>query len=152
MLLSMSCFILCFSCVRYSNAALKSLWIVFYKLYLHPYAGLWRTTIPPPARWLRLSPASQACWPCFIFTFSTSTVLYVLNFCHRCTDTLQGKSHLYIPSLGIVQPQSQFHIHVSVSNLYIPRIGQHISLEQISQTNPGNMNLSQIYERRNCET
>ncbi len=34
---------------------------------------------------------------------------------------------LYIPFLGIARPQPQFHIHVSVSDLYIPRIGPHIS-------------------------
>jgi hypothetical protein len=32
-----------------------------------------------------------------------------------------------------------FHIHVSVSDLYIPRIGPHISLQQNWQTDPGNM-------------
>ncbi len=30
-----------------------------------------------------------------------------------------------------------FHIHVSVSDLYIPRIGPHISLQQNRQTDPG---------------
>jgi hypothetical protein len=30
--------------------------------------------------------------------------------------TLQGKSHLCIPFLGIARPQSQFPIHVSVSD------------------------------------
>jgi hypothetical protein len=37
-----------------------------------------------------------------------------------------------------------FHIHVSVSDLYIPRIRPHISLQQ-------NRHLSQIYECRNWE-
>jgi hypothetical protein len=32
-----------------------------------------------------------------------------------------------------------FHIYVSVSDLYIPRIGQHIFLQQNWQTDPGNM-------------
>jgi hypothetical protein len=31
------------------------------------------------------------------------------------------------------------HIHVSVSDLYIPRIGPHIFLQQNSQTGPGNI-------------
>jgi hypothetical protein len=31
-----------------------------------------------------------------------------------------------------------FHIHVSVSDLYIPRIGPHIWLQQNRQTDPGN--------------
>jgi hypothetical protein len=43
-----------------------------------------------------------------------------------------------------------FHNHVSISDLYIPRIGPHISLQQNKQTDPGN--LSQIYECRNWET
>jgi hypothetical protein len=40
-----------------------------------------------------------------------------------------------------------------VSDLYarIPRIGPHISLQQNRQTDPGNINLSQIYECRNWE-
>jgi hypothetical protein len=41
------------------------------------------------------------------------------------------------PFLGIAQPHSpNFHIHVSVSDLYIPRIGSHISLQQNRQTDP----------------
>ncbi len=32
-----------------------------------------------------------------------------------------------------------FHIHVSVSNIYNPRIFPHISLQQNRQTNPGNI-------------
>ncbi len=32
-----------------------------------------------------------------------------------------------------------FHIHVFVSDLYIPRIGPHISLQQSRQTDPGNI-------------
>ncbi len=42
---------------------------------------------------------------------------------------------------------------MSLSDLYIPRIGPHISLQQNRQTDPGNIkNLSQIYECRNWET
>jgi hypothetical protein len=51
------------------------------------------------------------------------------------------------------------HIYVSVSDLYIPRIGPHISLQQNRQTDPGGwggggeyINLSQIFECRNWET
>jgi hypothetical protein len=41
-----------------------------------------------------------------------------------------------------------------VSDLYLPRIGPHIFLQQNRQTDPENMyiNLSQIYECRNWET
>jgi hypothetical protein len=47
-----------------------------------------------------------------------------------------------------------FYIHVSVNDLYIPRIGPHISLQQNRQTDPGMEinNLSQKYEYRNWET
>ena len=34
---------------------------------------------------------------------------------------------------------ANFHIHVSVSDLYIPRIGPHIWLQQNRQTDPGNI-------------
>jgi hypothetical protein len=39
--------------------------------------------------------------------------------------------------LGGLSPN--FHIHVSVSDLQIPRIGPHIWLQQNRQTNPGNI-------------
>ncbi len=32
-----------------------------------------------------------------------------------------------------------FHIHVSLSDVYIPRIGPHISLQQNRQTHPGDI-------------
>jgi hypothetical protein len=55
-------------------------------------------------------------------------------------NTLQRKFHLCIPFLGIEQSQSQFHIHhVSVSDLYISRIGPHVLLQQNRQTDPGNI-------------
>ncbi len=38
-----------------------------------------------------------------------------------------------------------FHIHVSVSDLYIPRISPHISLQQNKQTDPGNISISHRY-------
>ncbi len=41
--------------------------------------------------------------------------------------TLQRQFRLYISFLGIARPQPNFYIHVSVSDLYIPRIGPHIS-------------------------
>ncbi len=47
---------------------------------------------------------------------------------------LQRKSYLWIPFLGIARPQSQFHIHVSVSAFYIPRIGPHISCSRIGRS------------------
>jgi hypothetical protein len=40
---------------------------------------------------------------------------------------------------GIADLSPNFHIHVSMNDLYIPRIGPHISLQQNRQTNPGNI-------------
>jgi hypothetical protein len=37
------------------------------------------------------------------------------------------------------------YIHVSVSDLYIPRIGPHIWLQQNRQNDPGNIQISHIY-------
>ncbi len=37
------------------------------------------------------------------------------------------------------------YIHVSVSDLYIPRIGLPIWLQQNRQTNPGNVKISHIH-------
>ncbi len=46
-----------------------------------------------------------------------------------------------------------FHIHMSVSDLYIPRISTHILLQENRQTDPGNIkSLTDIYECRNWET
>ncbi len=47
---------------------------------------------------------------------------------------LQGKSHLCIPFLGIARPQSQFPHSCALSDLYIPRIGPHISCSMIGRS------------------
>jgi hypothetical protein len=53
-----------------------------------------------------------------------------LHYCaKRCT--LQRKSHLCIPFIGKAGPQTQFPNHVSVSDLYSPRSGLHISSSRI---------------------
>jgi hypothetical protein len=63
----------------------------------------------------------------YLFT-CTLCVQYMYNFLHICSSTLQQKSLLCIPFLEIARGLSpNFHIHVSVSDLYIPRIGPHIS-------------------------
>jgi hypothetical protein len=69
-------------------------------------------------------------------------------------STLQGKSFYVFISSELRGLSPNFNIQVSVSDLYIPRIGPHISLQQNRQTDPGNIciNLSQIYECRNWET
>jgi hypothetical protein len=58
--------------------------------------------------------------------------------------TLHPKSHLFIPFQGITRPL-YFHIHVFVRDLYIPRIGPHIWLQQNRQTYPGNIKISHRY-------
>ncbi len=46
--------------------------------------------------------------------------------------TLQPKSHLYIPFLGYCAASvPNFHIHVSVSDLYIPR-GARLAVAQVA--------------------
>jgi hypothetical protein len=62
--------------------------------------------------------------------------------------TLRRKSHLCIPFMGIAPPRSP-NFHVSVSDLYIPRIG----CSKIDQQSWKYINLSQIYSYvcRNCE-
>jgi hypothetical protein len=67
---------------------------------------------------------------------------------------LQGKSYLCIPFLGIARPQSQNDIHVSVSDLYIPRIGRSTYfLLQNKQIDCGNkyINRSQTHECGNLD-
>ncbi len=59
-------------------------------------------------------------------------------------SALQGESHLCIPFLGIARLQSQFP-HSCDCDLYIPRIGKHISLQQNRQTDPGNIWMSHRY-------
>jgi hypothetical protein len=74
----------------------------------------------------------------------------------RVITLLRKKSHLCIPLWELCGFSPNFYIHVSVSDLYFPRIGPHIFLQQNRQTDPGNtvytVNLSQIYECRNSET
>ncbi len=73
--------------------------------------------------------------------FPTITIVFscyiYFVFCQSCcvfpaeSRSLQRKSHLCISFLGIAPPQSQFpnfHIHVSLIDLYIPRISPHTLL------------------------
>jgi hypothetical protein len=67
--------------------------------------------------------------------------------------TLQQKCQFCNPFLGLVSLSPNFHIYVSVSDSYIPRIGPHIWLQQNRPTDPGNTVYKlQIYECRNWET
>jgi hypothetical protein len=55
--------------------------------------------------------------------------------------TLQRKSHLCIPFWELSGLSPSFHIHVSVSDLCIPRIGPHtyFPAAEYRQTDPGNI-------------
>jgi hypothetical protein len=67
-------------------------------------------------------------------------------------NTWQRKSHFYIPFLGIARPHPNFHLHVSVSDLYIPRIGPHIFLQQNMQIDRGEyINRLQTHECGNWD-
>jgi hypothetical protein len=55
------------------------------------------------------------------------------------SPTLQRNLNLSIPRKGIARPQSNFHIHVLVSDLHIPTLGQLIFLQQNWQTDQRNM-------------
>jgi hypothetical protein len=60
---------------------------------------------------------------------------YLGSMCTHCTENL-----IYVfpeKELGSLSPNS--YIHVSVSNLYIPRIGPHIWLQQNRQTDSRNI-------------
>jgi hypothetical protein len=78
--------------------------------------------------------------------------LYISSFRSSCT----ARKILFMYSFSMKCGLSpNFHIHVSVRDLYIPRIGIHISLQQNRQTDLENyryINLSHIYVRRNWET
>jgi hypothetical protein len=52
---------------------------------------------------------------------------YIYALQRRNTENFETN----IPRRGIVRHQSHFHIHVSVSNLYIPTIGLPILLQKI---------------------
>jgi len=60
--------------------------------------------------------------------------------CRTLSDYTLHKNPIYVflfwESLGL---SLNFHIHVSLSDLYIPRIGPHIFLQQNRQTDPGNI-------------
>jgi hypothetical protein len=53
--------------------------------------------------------------------------------------TLQRKSHLCFLYWELHGLSPNFHIHVSVSDLYIPRIDPHIFLQQNRQIDRGNI-------------
>ncbi len=55
-------------------------------------------------------------------------------------DTHRKENPIYVILLWELCGLSpNFHIHVALSDLSIPRIGPHISLQQNRQTDPGNI-------------
>jgi hypothetical protein len=66
-------------------------------------------------------------------------VKIVVPYC-RANTTHWTENRIYVfpeKELRSLSPNS--YIHVSVSDLYIPRIGPHIWLQQNIQTEPGNI-------------
>ncbi len=60
-----------------------------------------------------------------------------------CDATFCRSTLLFIPFLGIARPLSpNFHINVSVSDFYIPRIGPHIFLKQNRQIDSENIQIA----------
>jgi hypothetical protein len=52
---------------------------------------------------------------------------------------LYQKCNLCIPGKGFARPSPNSYIHVSVRDLYVPRIGPHIWLQKNKQPDPGNI-------------
>jgi hypothetical protein len=61
------------------------------------------------------------------------TNLIICNYC-----PLYRKSDLCIPEIKVLGLLHNFYIHVSVSDLYIPRISLPIGLQQNMRTDPEN--------------
>ncbi len=80
----------------------------------------------------------------------SSNSRYVSN---RRDSTLQGKSHLCIPFLGIAQPQSQFpHSCFCERFIYSQNQSTYFPAAEQADQSWKYINLSQIYECRNWET
>jgi hypothetical protein len=83
----------------------------------------------------------------FSFLFLHTFAAFILQFCISYPIDSLFKHPLYCkenPIYVILFGElhglcPNFHIHVSVSDLYIPKIGPHISLQQNRQTDPGNI-------------
>jgi hypothetical protein len=68
----------------------------------------------------------------WIYKFEHEVPKYLLPHCNEIPIYIFTEKELR----GLSQ---NFHIHVSVSDLYIPRIGPHIILQQNRHTNPRNI-------------
>jgi hypothetical protein len=64
-----------------------------------------------------------------------SSIICPVQLCSHCNE-----NPIYVfPFWELRGLSANIHIHVSVSDLYIPRIGPHIVLLQNRQTDPGNI-------------
>ncbi len=67
-------------------------------------------------------------------------VYRVSSFRQNCHSLRCNENPIYVfPEKELRSLRPNFHIHVSVSDLYIPRIGPHIFLQQNRQTFSGNL-------------
>jgi hypothetical protein len=85
---------------------------------------------------------------CTIYLDATGTFAFinmsVYDLCIPRNETAQPcYFQLYFQNYNALPPN--FHIHVSVSDLKIPRIGLPILLQPNRQTNPGNIKIAQRY-------
>jgi hypothetical protein len=72
----------------------------------------------------------------------------------HCKDTIPKNSKQIFPEKELCGLSPNIHIHVTVSDLHIPRINPHIWLQQNMWSDPGYIciNITKIDERRNWET
>jgi hypothetical protein len=91
-----------------------------------------RSSSLPPNLWKELDQ-----WRCTCRLVNRGGGRMEWNWDRRWYTTTQEKYHLCIPFLGTARPQFQFH--VSVSDLCILRISQHISCTQNRRIDLGNM-------------
>jgi hypothetical protein len=85
-----------------------------------------------------------------VSTLATPEPIFLYLFINKIIEPLFLKLSFFLPTYCKENPiyvflfwelrglSPNFHIHVPVSDLYIPRIG-HISLQQNRQTDPGNI-------------
>ncbi len=75
----------------------------------------------------------------------STTGKLTLSLRDRSLDTVPKIQLMYSQKKELRSLSSNSYIHVSVSILYIPRIGPHIWLQQNRQTDPGNIQISHRY-------
>ncbi len=90
------------------------------------WGGMWELPPPPPP--------------------SCGWFMTVCRLSHRIWSTLCTENRIYeFPEKELRSLSSNSYIHVSVCDLYIPRIGPHIWLQQNRQTDSGNIKIAHRY-------